>query len=249
VADVPSRMWQPKARQIAARGTEELLPFLVYFINKKHLWATMFEDALPGNSEVADQYRRLTAEDLGKRIAEEHERARLLDEKTSKMTLFLALGLTILGSVVAVLLRDVGASPIAVAMKYGLLVSILFVFIGGYIALTSLGTMPTFGYGTAFCVKAKTAAAPTEVVLDALLRQETANQIRQVRNEAAFQSLRNGCFVFAVVLILYLFTWTRATALHRTPPQPCAPLAKRSAALSSQERRSVAYLASRSFRP
>jgi hypothetical protein len=234
---------------MAARGAEELLPFLVYFSKKKRLWAVMLGDALPGNSDVVDQYRKLSAEELERRIVEEHERARLLDEKTSKMTLFLALGLTILGSVVAVLLRDVGTSPIAVAMKYGLLLSILFVFIGGYIALTSLGTMPTFGYGTAFRVKAKTAAAPAEVILDALVRQETANQVRQVRNEAAFQSLRNGCFVFAVVLILYLFTWTSATAMHRLPPQRCTSAPKSGAALSLQKRKSVAYLASRPLHP
>jgi len=198
---------------MATRCLEELLPFIVYFINKKHVWARMSGDALPANSNVAGQYRNLTNDELEKRIVEEHERARSLDEKTSQMTLFLALGLTILGSVVAVLLKDV-ASPLAAAMKYGLLISILFFFIGGYIALTSLGTMPRFGYGTAFRVKTKTAAAPGEVILDALVRQEAANQVRQLRNEAALQSLRNGCFIFAVVLILYLFMWPRATAVR-----------------------------------
>jgi hypothetical protein len=72
----------------------------------------------------------------------------------------------------------------------------------------SLRTLPTFGYGTGFKIDSKTADAPAEVYVDALLRQEKANQIRQVRNEAAFQALRNGFFLFGIVLILYLLVLT-----------------------------------------
>lgn len=168
----------------------------------------MTGDNPPASSDTLGRYRTLVVPDLEKRILEEHERAKLLDEKTFKMTLSLALGLTILGSVTAVLLRDVGQSTIATLMRSGVTLSILYIFIGGFIALTSLATLPTFGYGTGFKVEANTTAAPVEVYVDALLRQETANQIRQVRNEAAFQALRNGFVLFGIVLILYLLTLT-----------------------------------------
>jgi hypothetical protein len=108
-----------------------------------------------------------------------------------------------LGSVTAVLLRNVGESTIATLMRFGLALSIFYIFVGGSIALSSLRTLPTFGYGTGFKIDVKRANAPVEVYIDALLRQEKANQIRQVRNEAAFQALRNGFVLFGIVLILY----------------------------------------------
>lgn len=192
-----------KLRKIVARAGEELFPFITYFINWTHLQATMNSDNPPAPPDTLANYRELAVSDLEKSILEEHERSKLLDEKTFKMTLSLALGLTILGSVTAVLLRNVGESTIATLMRFGLALSIFYIFVGGSIALSSLRTLPTFGYGTGFKIDVKRANAPVEVYIDALLRQEKANQIRQVRNEAAFQALRNGFVLFGIVLILY----------------------------------------------
>jgi hypothetical protein len=163
----------------------------------------MNSDNPPAPPDTLANYRELAVSDLEKSILEEHERSKLLDEKTFKMTLSLALGLTILGSVTAVLLRNVGESTIATLMRFGLALSIFYIFVGGSIALSSLRTLPTFGYGTGLKIDVKRANAPVEVYIDALLRQEKANQIRQVRNEAAFQALRNGFVLFGIVLILY----------------------------------------------
>jgi hypothetical protein len=209
MTDAASHKCSGKFRRIADALVEELLPFIPYLIHGRELRAKMSGDNLQVSHDTLACYKKLTPQELEIRIREEHERAKLLDEKTFRMTLSLSLALTIVGSVVAKCLKDIATSPIATAMQYGMIFSLVYILIGGYIALTSLRTLPTFGYGTAFKVAAKTAADPVEVYVDALLRQETANQIRQVRNEAAFQHLRNGCIPFAIVLTLYLLILVR----------------------------------------
>lgn len=211
-----SDKWRRRLQRIAG-AVEPLLPFITYVIYKRELRAKMLGENPPAPPDTLTVYRKLTAEELKNQIFEEHERARMLDDKTSKMTLSLGLGLAILGSVAAVLLKELGTSGIAVFMVWVLAVSVIFILIGGFIALTSLRTMPTYGYGTEFKVKAKTADPSVEVYVDALLRQEKANQIRQVRNEAAIQTLQIGFVLFVIVLFLYFLTV--ASIGHTDPPQ------------------------------
>lgn len=192
----------------AARTGEEVFPFVTYLVSWRRLRELMNGENPPASPDTLASYRNLGTSDLEKRLTEEHERAKSLDEKTFKMTFSLALGLTILGSVTAVLLGNIGESTIAALMRFGITLSILYIFFGGSIALSSLRTLPTFGYGTGFRIAAKAASTPGELYVEALLRQEKANQIRQVRNEAAFQALRNGFVLFGIVLILYLLVLT-----------------------------------------
>jgi hypothetical protein len=157
----------------------------------------------PASLEAFLHYGSLSTEQLEKRLAEEHERAKLLDEKTSKMTLAFTLGLGILGAA-GTLVRSLGQSTIISVLQCGIVLSAIYILTAGFLALAAFRTFPLFGYGTEFLVAIKDAAEPKQIYLDCLFRQEKANQIRQIRNEAAFQSLRNGFVIFAVVLIVYL---------------------------------------------
>lgn len=75
----------------------------------------------------------------------------------------------------------------------------IFALLSGLIAVRALTTLPTYGYGTSFTAK----AADKLVVARALMAQEIINTLRQVRNEAAYQCLRNAlcCLVIAVTLL------------------------------------------------
>jgi hypothetical protein len=189
-----------------ASAIEWLLPFVAYLIRRHYIQQRLDSDptALP---ETVATYSKLNSDELEKRLSQEHERAKALDEKTFKMTLSLALGMTILGSAVAVLVKDLGDAPVAIVMQWGVSITLFYILAGGFLALTSLATLPTYGYSTGFKAEVKTASAPIDIYVDALLRQEAVNQIRQLRNEAAFQSLRNGSIVFAFVLLLYFLVW------------------------------------------
>ncbi len=78
-------------------------------------------------------------------------------------------------------------------------VAAIFALISGLIAVRALTTLPAYGYGTNF---ASVSGDPLAVAR-ALLAQEKINSLRHVRNEAAYQCLRNSliCLIFAVALL------------------------------------------------
>lgn len=104
-------------------------------------------------------------------------------------------------------------------MRWGVIFSAGYIFIGGYVALRGFATLETFGYGTDFKIQIKTGADPVQVYVDALLRQEKANQIRQIRNEATFQSLRNGFILFSIVLLVFAATPVLGVLKPTSKPQ------------------------------
>ena len=119
------------------------------------------------------------------------------------MTLAFTLGLGIVGAA-GTLIKGLSQSAITSILQWSILISAIYVLIAGFLAMAAFRTLPSFGYGTEFLVGLKQSAEPKQIYLDCLVRQERANQIRQIRNEAAFQALRNGFIIFALVLIVYL---------------------------------------------
>jgi hypothetical protein len=160
----------------------------------------------PETEEIVSFYRLLPEDQLRERILEERDRAKSLDEKTSHMTLAFTLALAVVGAAAA-LVKGLTPSASIVLINIGIIISAIYILLGGCLALAGLRTLPQFGYGTGFRIAVKEASDLRHVYVDHLLRQEKANQLRQIRNEAAFQSLRNGFVVFVVVLIIYLLAF------------------------------------------
>jgi len=78
---------------------------------------------------------------------------------------------------------------------------ILYTIIGGIIALGALKTLPTYGYGTNFIIKSKD---DVNVKIAALAAQEKVNTARHLRNEAAYQCLRNGFIILIIPVIFFI---------------------------------------------
>ena len=79
-----------------ARIAEDVFPFVYYLKNASRLKARSELPALL-QDEAFRGYDRLPVDELDRRLAEEHERAVVLDDKTLKVTLFLSAGFSILG--------------------------------------------------------------------------------------------------------------------------------------------------------
>lgn len=138
------------------------------------------------------------------RLKEEHLRSKLIDDKTSKFNLGLSLCLTIIGvaaTTVAKLLPDHELKPLIIAF---LSISSLYMLIGGLVSLYAFKLMPTYGYGSWFeYLKSRNERVE---IIKALIGQEKVNLIKQVRNEVAFQCLRNGFVSLFIGLIIISYT-------------------------------------------
>jgi hypothetical protein len=81
-------------------------------------------------------------------------------------------------------------------------VSIFYVLLGGLVALGTLRTLPSYGYGTQiFLLPPDT---KQRILAESLARQETINIVRQIRNEVSFQLLRNGFVFFMISIFIYI---------------------------------------------
>jgi hypothetical protein len=183
------------------RVIEEFLPFFVYIrrsAKKKRL-----EEILPADDATLLGYGRLNVDDLRKRLEERHKDAAFLDEKTFKMTLALALALTFLGTSVTALVKEIGSPVGKLAVASLVSASILYILFGGIIALGAMKSQKTYG-------KATTAGTETPGELaEALRKQELSNVRRHLRNEASFQSLRNGLCLLIVAIVVFVFFYIR----------------------------------------
>ena len=155
-------------------------------------------------------YDRLSVDELDRRLAEEHERAVALDDKTSKGTLFLSVGFSILGLGLTVIssskwiLLTTASSPIGstwLILLFG--ASVIYFLTASWMALGALRTYPKFGFGTKYTLNLHDSDA-TALRAEQLARQETVNNLRHCRNEAVFQAVRNGFILLFVGILTIL---------------------------------------------
>lgn len=186
---------------------EEIFPFLQYSFNKNRLQEQCDLENILSEKKFM-KYAELPENLLRERLNEEHERASRIDEKTFKLTLSLSVGLSILGSFVAFFAKSVWANETIIILGIG----IFYLLVAGFIALGALKTLPFYGYGTNFALQIQT---NTKTVLaDALARQETMNLIRHLRNEAAYQTLRNGLsMIFIGIILLFAILIVETTEI------------------------------------
>jgi hypothetical protein len=76
--------------------------------------------------------------------------------------------------------------------------------IAGIISLGALKTLPKYGYGTKHEILAEQQGA--NHIAKALFLQEEINIVRHLRNESAYQCLRNGFLLLLLVLIIATFS-------------------------------------------
>ena len=88
----------------------------------------------PASLETLVRYGLLSTEQLEKRLEDEHERGKSLDEKTSRMTLAFTLGLGILGAA-GTLVKGLGQSTIISSLECAIVLSAIYILAAGVLAL------------------------------------------------------------------------------------------------------------------
>ena len=188
-----------KRRYISWIG-EELFPFVHCRLRSRRLMRRLAEENILNDVAFAD-FVALSEAQIEHRLDEEHKRASAMDEKTFKLTLSLSVALTVLGSTAAFVANTI-TSPLVQATLIILFgVGVFYVLGAGLMAVSALRTQPLYGYGTRFLVQRQTEQDARRVLAEALARQEIMNIVRHLRNETAYQALRNGLLIlFAGIL-------------------------------------------------
>lgn len=185
------------------RAFEEVFPIIPFWISKYKIKKQIDNDEEV--SEKSKSYDQLEADGINSRIKEEHERGVGIDDKTFKFTLGLSVSLTVLAAVSGSLARYLPDSSYATFISTVCGIAALYMLAAGITALGALKTLATYGYGTDHMINQKTKGV--SYVSQALYKQERMNIIRHLRNEAAYQSLRNGFlllfFALAVSVAAY----------------------------------------------
>ena len=183
---------------------EEAFPFVYYICRCRRLRRRAETGGILVHGDFA-KHEELSPDELRKRLAEEHTRARAMDEKTFKLTLSFSLGLTIVGLATSSLVGTLSCVALKVTITLVLGLGTLFVLAAAFLALGALRTLPFYGYGTAFLLRARHAENGHTALAEALARQETMNTVRHLRNEAAYQALRNGLVLVLCGFCLFMF--------------------------------------------
>ncbi|MEJ1339480.1 MAG: hypothetical protein RPU64_09110 [Candidatus Sedimenticola sp. (ex Thyasira tokunagai)] len=178
------------------RTFEEVFPIFPFLKNKNNILNKVSDDA--ELSEKSKRYEELGPDCLNVRIKEEHERATKIDEKTFKFTLGLSVSLTVLAAASGSFVKFLPNSSYAVYISIICGVASLYMLAAGITALGAIKTLATYGYGTDHLLNQKKVG--DSYLAEALYAQERMNIIRQMRNEAAYQSLRNGFLMLFLAL-------------------------------------------------
>ena len=179
---------------------EEIFPFLFFYFRKRKLTKGIINETFASETSAYKSYYQLPEENLKSRIAEEHDRSKSMDDKTFKMTLAISFGLTILGSTASLLVKGMPNPELKVIVAIFAALSIFYSMTAGYTAIGALKTLPTYGYGTDFMIKGN---GDISVLVKALAAQEKMNIIRHLRNESAYQSLRNSMALLFFALMIF----------------------------------------------
>lgn len=190
-------------KDAVANFVEEILPFLHYVRRKKCAMLRAKCKRILEKHQFA-QYASISTDDLLKRLCEERQRATAIDEKTFKMTFSISVGLTILGSTSAFLVDQILLPQVRIAFISLIVLGLFYVIASGFIALGALKTLPSYGYGTnILLIKPEKLQ---QVLAESLARAESINLVRHLRNETAYQSLRNGfILLFSAATTFTLF--------------------------------------------
>ncbi|MFV7666709.1 hypothetical protein [Shewanella algae] len=178
------------------RVFEEVFPIFTFLKNKNSIL-----NKVSNGNEIAsksERYEELGSDNLNIRIKEEHERAIKIDEKTFKFTLGLSISLTVLAAASGSFVKFLPNSSFAIYISIICGISSLYMLAAGITALGAIKTLATYGYGTDHLLNQKKIG--DSYLAEALYAQERMNIIRQLRNESAYQCLRNGFLMLFLAL-------------------------------------------------
>lgn len=192
------------------RLVEEIFPFLFFFLRKKKIMGEVDKETFASKAGPYENYYQLSSEDLNARILQEHKRSKSMDDKTFKMTLAISFGLTILGSSANLFIKEIPYEALKILIALFSFLSIAYSMTAGFASLGALKTLPLYGYGTQFVSKKDDISA----LVQALASQEKMNIVRHLRNESAYQSLRNGMITLFVALFIFSIS---VLVYHATP--------------------------------
>ena len=185
-------------KQYICRFFEEIFPLFPYLKSQRKILSKINNDS--ELAEKSKKYNELDADCLNERIKEEHERAVKIDDKTSKFTLGLSVSLTVLAAASGSLVKFIPTSSYSSAISIVCGIASIYMLLAGITALGALKTLATYGYGTEHLLKLKSDGVSH--LSQALYAQERMNIVRQLRNEAAYQSLRNGFIMLFAALVI-----------------------------------------------
>ena len=199
-----------------SRIIEELFPFIHYLVYKRRQKKLSTTQKILEQEKFKD-YSTLSMDKLEQRLCQEHKRASDMDEKTFKLTLSFSVGLTVLALLAAPLAKVLISTQIKVIFIVPMHIGLLFVLASGIVALGAMRTLPKYGYGTQFILDQQEKVS-SALLADALARQETMNIVRHLRNEVAYQSLRNGILLILAGFIIFVVTLVYQTlaSFHHT---------------------------------
>ena len=219
-----------------SRIAEELFPFIYCLVHSRRLLRRCVVKNILNYKDFSD-YETLSKNQLKHRLNEEHQRASTLDEKTFKLTLSLTVALTVLGSIAALVIKVISSATVQVTLTMLFGFGLFYALAAGLTAIGALRTQPSYGNGTRFLLEQQREQGSQRVLADALARQETMNIVRHLRNETAYQALRNGLLMlFAGILIFSVtltyqslrsasyFSDSECRTLHRFGSAPCSRL-------------------------
>ena len=190
-----------------SRFLEEMFPFVSYLASSRRQRRRSESSEILNEKEYVN-YSNIPEDKIEERLKEEYQRALAIDEKTSKLTFSLSIALTFVGAIMIFLKSIVFSvamqTNLSVPMNFLIFFGLFYCIIAGLVALGALRTAPRHGYGTSLLLKQ--AESRKKILAESLARQEISNLVRHLRNEAAFQSLRNGLLFFIVVIVMFMGT-------------------------------------------
>ncbi len=190
-----------KSLQVAKRVLEELFPFFFFFCYAMRKLQEAANPDIGASDGEYSRYHDLNSKTLSLRIKEEHERAKAIDEKTVKFTFSISIALTMLGATGGYFTTALQSGVFKFVVSGVAGTSVFYTLMGGLLALGALKTFPTYGYGTDFLLSAR---KNKQAKVRALAAQEKINIVRQMRNEAAYQCLRNGFFALLISATVFV---------------------------------------------
>ena len=192
------------------RMAEEVFPFAYYYFSsaRKLNERSNCPDILA--EEEFSKYPVVPKKVLERRLKEEHRRAVALDDKTLRVSFFLSSGFSVLGLGLTILgASDLIAKAVS-SLAPPILLTLLFVastvyfLFSGFLALGAMRTYPLHGFGTAYELDRHKKSSKA-LLVKCLARQEVLNRLRHCRNEAVFQTTRNGIILLLGGIFLALF--------------------------------------------
>ena len=192
------------------RIPEELFPFAYYYFSSARRLKARSECSEIQAEENFSEYWFLPKEVLERRLKEEHKRAADLDDKTLRVLFFLSIGVSVLGLGLTVIgtpnlpiaKTDLSLAPTISRALFA--TSFVYFIFAGFVALGAMRTHRTYGYGTVYELN-RHKTSPKGSLVDCLARQEVLNRLRHCRNEAVFQTTRNGLILLLGGMFFVLF--------------------------------------------